>query len=343
MNFSSGGGGASYGSSSLGANGVSVTVAGGNAGTAYGNQNNFNTTFQGGSGGGAGGGHTAPAACGGGGGGSGGAIQISAGANITVNGTITANGGIGGSAGNTRTGGGGGGSGGAVFLQTIGNISNTGTISATGGAAGASGASGGAGGAGGEGRIRLEDRTGAVGGTVTPNAQIPDGTNFISTVSFTQNSTVIQSIGYDITESSPTYLAPTITDAVNGGTIVYEFAGSLDNTSFSTFVSLANITLLDGLRFIKFRATLRRNAGTPGTSPTISSIALNTSGVPYTGPVQVSIPSGGNGAINNFSTGVGCGFVKDHKNVGLFSISVTLLILIVPFFLIQFLKSQADT
>ena len=234
---------------------------------------------------------------------------------------------------------GGGGSGGALFLQTIGNISNTGTISATGGAAGASGGSGGAGG---DGRIRLEDRTGAVGGAVTPNAQMPDGSNFISTVSFTQTSTIIQSIGYDITEASPTYLAPTITDAVNGRTIVYEFAGSLDNTSFSAFVSLANITLLNRLRLIKFRATVQRNAGTPGTSPTVSSIALNTSGVPYTGPIQVSIPSSGKSAVNNFSTGVGCGLVKDHKNAGLFSILIALLILIISFFLIQFLKSQTE-
>jgi hypothetical protein len=94
---------------------------------------------------------------GGGGGGGGGAFWITAGGNITIAGTVSANGGDGGPGGAGTGGNGGGGSGGSILLQARGQltVSPGAKVSAIGGK-GASGDSPG-GGQGGNGRIRFED------------------------------------------------------------------------------------------------------------------------------------------------------------------------------------------
>ncbi len=188
FNIGGGGGGASY--ATLGEDGENGenqngAIAGtlGSKGSIYGSENNFSTTFQGGSGGGAGsGGSVGGAQIGGAGGGGGGALHIIAGGDVTINGTISLNGGNGAlSATISESSGGGGGSGGSLWIQALGDISGTGTVSATGGTGGksVSPSDNGEGGNGGRGRIRFDDRDGLVTlGSVTPNAV----TNNIQTV-----------------------------------------------------------------------------------------------------------------------------------------------------------------
>jgi hypothetical protein len=123
------------------------------SGAAYGNP--FLVPLQGGSGGGGGGGGTLR--IGGGGGAGGGAILIASSASVSIDGTITANGGDGANGGF----GGGGGSGGAIRIAAP-LVTGTGSLTATGGAgAGGFGAEmelgcGDDGGTGSDGRIRLE-------------------------------------------------------------------------------------------------------------------------------------------------------------------------------------------
>lgn len=183
--YGGGGGGGSY--STVGINspvngddsGTTISNSAGVQGALYGNETEFENSFQGGSGGGAGGAGelvTSEEISGSSGGGGGGAIKIVAGGNITISGSIQANGGNGGGDGSAIFSGGGGGSGGAIWLQSLGNIIISGSLSATGGARGTSNgfADEGFGGSGGNGRIRLDDVDGVItgGGTVTPSAQV---------------------------------------------------------------------------------------------------------------------------------------------------------------------------
>jgi hypothetical protein len=127
----------------------------------------FTGTFRGGVGGGAGGDSTNPQY--GAGGGGGGAIRIVAGGDITITGSIIADGGAGGNGGPDSGpgtgggGGGGGGSGGVIWLQTLGNINHAGILRAD-GALGGGANSGAPGGNGGDGFIRLEDTDGIITG-----------------------------------------------------------------------------------------------------------------------------------------------------------------------------------
>ncbi len=116
---------------------------------------------------------------GGSGGGGGGAIRIMAGGDITINGSIWANGGNGGDGGagaQQYSGGGGAGSGGAIFLESLGDVIVIGTIQANGGTGGAGAPTINTavsdGGNGSVGRIRIDDQDGnwTGGGTVTPAA-----------------------------------------------------------------------------------------------------------------------------------------------------------------------------
>jgi hypothetical protein len=103
------------------------------------------------------------------GGGGGGSLLITAGGNITINGSITAHGGKGGdSAPNPGKGGGGGGggSGGAVVIKALGQITNNGAIDADGGIGGTS-VDGANGGNGGHGFVILEDADGIIDGIGT--------------------------------------------------------------------------------------------------------------------------------------------------------------------------------
>jgi hypothetical protein len=147
--YGGGGGGFAGG----GAAGNSSSPVGGNVGAGgapYGNDGQL--PMIGGSGGGGSGGNLA--AAGNAGGGGGGAILIASSGKITVNGSITANGGTGGLVGNVGTNGigGGGGSGGGIRLVAN-TITGNGAINASGGYGGMYQAAGGNGGAG---RVRLE-------------------------------------------------------------------------------------------------------------------------------------------------------------------------------------------
>lgn len=177
-----GGGGGGHNSSSLATDGIDGDLGGavsvgskGLKGASYQSENQFENSFVGGSGGGAGGaGFTNPTNVRGAtGGGGGGAIRIIAGGDITINGTIEANGGNGGSDGGT-IGSGGGGSGGSIWLQTNGNITGTGSLRTLGGGGGL-GLGAGDGGKGAKGRIRLDDSDGIVTTlSLDPTAQIND-------------------------------------------------------------------------------------------------------------------------------------------------------------------------
>lgn len=146
-----GGGGAGFAGS--GVTGGSPYVSGGSGGYVYGNERALPAI--GGSGGGGAGGDTT--GVGGGGGGGGGAIIVASSGIITVNGSISANGGAGASGPATigyYASGGGGGSGGSIRLLAN-TVSGNGAINANGGGGGGSNYSAN-GGSGAVGRIRFE-------------------------------------------------------------------------------------------------------------------------------------------------------------------------------------------
>jgi len=150
--YYSAGGGGGGGFAASGAAGSSNNVSGGAGGSAYGNERIL-PAIGGSGGGGAGGTNTY---VGGAGGGGGGAVVIASSGSITVNGSISANGGAGASYSSINTNGyasgGGGGSGGSIRLIAN-TISGNGGITANGGGAGNGYNSGGAGAVG---RIRFE-------------------------------------------------------------------------------------------------------------------------------------------------------------------------------------------
>ena len=195
LNNDGGGGGAggSYRTSGTsGTTGVFGTAGGGVGGAAsatYGDENNFETSFQAGAGGGAGGMGVLAFADrrGAGGGGGGGAIKIIAAGNISITGTVEAKGGAG-AVGDTSGGpggGGGGGSGGAIFLQSSGqiilNAANLLLVDGGVGGLGQAGGPNGNGGSGGSGRIRLDDIDGSVSNapsfSIVKTITLPSSTN----------------------------------------------------------------------------------------------------------------------------------------------------------------------
>jgi len=201
-----GGGGAGHNSTSAATDGADGDLGGapnvgskGLKGSSYQSENQFESSFVGGSGGGAAGAgyNSSTNIRGATGGGGGGAIRIIAGGDITINGTIEANGGDGGTDGGT-TGSGGAGSGGSIWLQTNGNITGNGTIKTLGGTGGV-GLGSGDGGNGAKGRIRLDDSDGIVTTlTLDPTAQIND----VDTINTTTNSANQEIYRSDITCST---------------------------------------------------------------------------------------------------------------------------------------------
>lgn len=165
-----GGGGGGGGFLNTGNGGSScVGSPGGNGGNTY----NINGLFRGGFGGATGGlgEFFSPAEVGTGGGG-GGAIWISAGGDITINGVIDVSGGDGG-AGLSDGGGGGGGSGGAIRIQSLGDIVNNATFNLAGGTGGAGEDAGARGGDGSIGLYQFEDADNVVYGTGTGATAFP--------------------------------------------------------------------------------------------------------------------------------------------------------------------------
>ncbi|MBS1962093.1 MAG: hypothetical protein JST04_07755 [Bdellovibrionales bacterium] len=106
-----------------------------------------------------------------GGGGAGGALLLTSGGDLTLSGTINANGGVGGNGtfGNNDYGSsGGGGSGGSIWLQTASRLSGAGTLAVSGGVGGQDAFTTSIGGNGSRGVIRLDSVSNAFTGTFTP-------------------------------------------------------------------------------------------------------------------------------------------------------------------------------
>ena len=177
-----GGGGGGGGFATVGGNGSDcIGSPGGNGGDAY----DISILFRGGFGGAAGGlgefFNPFQTATGGGGGG---AIWISAGGNITLNGAINVSGGNGG-VGISDSGGGGGGSGGAIRIQSLGEIVNNATFNLAGGTGGPGNGDGARGGDGSVGIYQFVDADNVVYGTGTGATAFPGISS--STQSFTSS------------------------------------------------------------------------------------------------------------------------------------------------------------
>lgn len=168
-NAACGGGGGGGGFTNVGSAGATCGFGGG----AGGNFHDITILFRGGFGGGAGGlgDFGAPLSTGTGGGG-GGALWISAGGNITINGSIDVSGGNGGN-GLVKSGGGGGGSGGAIRIQSSGDIVNNAVFNIAGGSGGNGHTTGARGGNGSVGVFQFEDADNVVFGTGTGATAFP--------------------------------------------------------------------------------------------------------------------------------------------------------------------------
>ncbi len=207
-----------------------------------------------------------------------------AGGNIRINaaGVVKADGGAGWrfADGALKAGSGGGGGGGALRFLSGGSITLASVnVTAIGGAAG-SGSAGGDGGIGASGRTLFLESTNNYTlnvGTLSAGNPPPSvaGPPF-NEVGYADDTTyTITSKSYDTQSALPDYLSPAIVDSTPAGTsITYEFAGSSDNfvADDSGFVSLSNISLLNGKRYLKYRVTLATTDRE--VSPTVTSIAI---------------------------------------------------------------------
>ena len=201
---------------------VTDTGAGGAAGTP-GNDSGF-TTEGGGAGGGGGavyqnvadpGAHSSGAS----GGAGGGTILIYAVGNITVDGTVKADGGDGGAtSGSGKGGAGGGGAGGSVLLFSGGTLTIDGTVTAKGGTGGAS--TGGNGGDGGVGRLWTIDGDGnpTLGGASVydPFPILPG----FGTVNYRTGALTLVTKQYDLDNTSPLVKSASLESSITGSSTV---------------------------------------------------------------------------------------------------------------------------
>ena len=208
------------------------------------------------------------------GGGGGGVVRIISRGDITVTGTISANGGNGASS-TSLSGAGGGGSGGAIWLQTAGTLTNNGIIQALGGSGGSSTGTpfrGGAGGNGGNGLVRLD----TLDGTLTGNATTPAASNgtvaFIYDVAYSTAACVAQTTAIDTIGVTNTFRNFAQDETLNGGTISIEVQDSADGVSWSALTPLSNIASLNR-RFLRFRVNL--DALTSTDSPELRSVSVD--------------------------------------------------------------------
>jgi hypothetical protein len=288
--FAGGGGGAggNFGDNTLATNGANGTFNGtaipGNGGVTSAqevaaDEDGFEVLLIGGAGGGAGGMGDEDASStlhyGGSGGGGGGVLHLIVGGNITVTGTISANGGRGGNA--TNLGGaGGGGAGGVIWLQTGGHITNNGTIRALGGAGGTvtSGlaAAGGNGGSGGDGRIRLDDIDGVIAGNApTPVAQISNNTPGIYDVGFQVAACTALTTALDTIGIINKFKSATASQILNGGTLNVQIQDSADGTAWGALVPLNQIATLTR-RYLRLDISL--TPASAASSPELDAVAI---------------------------------------------------------------------
>lgn len=215
-----------------------------------------------GAGGGGGGGD---GSAGGAGGAGGGRVRIAAVGAVTT-GTIDASGGNGGSgAGAANCGGNGtGGVGGAVWVQSLGIVSAAGVVVNGGNTA--------------------TSNCDLVGGLGFPGLSRCDSSgapgcnkNFDTSMVPASTQSVVQSKGYDLGVWNAAFsTAPTVTQVLNGGTIVTEYAGSQDNVTYSAFTTDLTTLSDQGYRYLKFRLTMT-SVGAVGASPQVTGISI-----PYT-------------------------------------------------------------
>lgn len=249
----------------------------------------FESSFTGGAGGG-GGGNYAPGASdvsGAGGGAGGGAVHLTSLGSISFGtspntGNILANGGAGGdgvnvSGGSDCGGAGGGGSGGSIWLQTkgtIANSSNQGSVNVSGGSGGSvdavSCAPFGAAGNGSLGIVRVDATSASTTGTSVVFTNVP-------TVRSGQ-SFVVTSKAIDTGLSNPSFNTPTETQDTTSsgcgtaGTLKVTYQGSSNGTSFGTGVSGAQISSLNGKRYVRFQVTITSTGSTP---PCLSGLSFS--------------------------------------------------------------------
>lgn len=210
------------------------------------------------------------------GGGGGGVLYLVVGGNLTINGTLTANGGKGGDA-LDLGGAGGGGAGGTIWLQSGGNITNNGTIRALGGDGGtvtsSLAASGGNGGDGGVGRIRIDDIDGILSGNApTPQAQTAANTAGIFDVGFQVAACTALTEAFDTIGVLNNFKAATATQTLNGGTLTIQVQDSADGVSWGALVGIASIDTLTR-RYLRFDISLTP-AGV-ASSPELDALSVN--------------------------------------------------------------------
>ena len=228
-----------------------------------------------GSGGGGGSSYATDGSTGAGGGAGGGAIHIYAVGDITINGSVLANGGDGGDVtGGLLAGAGGGGGGGSILMISAGDIQNNGTVNALAGNGGTGGAGATNGGNGFFGRTWLVEKDGFASGNLEdPDTQLnsPGDVRFETTVSYTTTSGVI-----DLGNTDPTITSLPINIAnLGGATLTYEaaFGTSPSDPNLSVFAPVAGYIGAKNGRYAAFRIQLdNTNAATPATVTDLSFI-----------------------------------------------------------------------
>jgi len=211
-----------------------------------------------------------------GGGGGGGVVHLVVGGDLTITGTISANGGAGGDT-TTLGGGGGGGAGGLIWLQVGGKLTQKGTVRALGGRGGRVNSSasfrGGAGGAGGVGRVRMDVAAGNFSGRdSTPRAQTAPGTAGRSSIPFDTNACAAQSLAVDTLGIRNRVTGFSLAQTLNAGdSIDVSVEESDDGLAWSNLVPIADVDQLTK-RYLRFQVQLQ--AGASSATPVLSGIRV---------------------------------------------------------------------
>lgn len=215
---------------------------------------------------------------GGSGGAGGGNLRIYAVGDVTINGSVLANGGDGGSVANPfKAGAGGGGGGGSILIMTVGDITNDGSVQAIAGSGGTA-FSNAAGGNGYWGRTWLVEKDGYAGGgnleSPETKLNIPGDVRYETGITYT-----IESAAIDLGNSKPNFISG-VANLVNqgGATLTFElaFGDSVSASSLSSYALPATYVGQDLGRFAKFRIQLDNLGAT--VPVTVSDIVLTYDG-----------------------------------------------------------------
>lgn len=210
------------------------------------------------------------------GGGGGGVVHLVVGGDLTITGTISANGGAGGDT-TTLGGGGGGGAGGLIWLQVGGKLTQKGTVRALGGRGGRVNSTasfrGGAGGAGGVGRVRMDVAAGNFSGRdSTPRAQIAPSTAGRNSIPFDTNLCTAQSLAVDTLGVRNRVTGFSLSQTLNAGdSINVSVEESDDGQTWSNLVPIADVDQLTK-RYLRFQVQLQ--AAASSATPVLSGIRV---------------------------------------------------------------------